>query len=103
MRKSSTWKSNGNRFSFSLMLIAGFTMLASSIFLYVNDLVGIGINLRYLQPVVKTAETSLLYSIIFFVIAYFFYVGRKNNTERLSDQNKKVNRRERRENERENK
>lgn len=100
MRKSSSWKSNGKRFSFFIMVIAGSAMLTSSVFMYVHNYVGKGVNLRYLQPVIRSPETGLLNAAIFFVIAYFIYAGRKYKEDDGLKQNKKLSRRERRENER---
>lgn len=53
-------------------LIPAIALLLNSIYLFLTDVIVIGISQFYFMPIIQTWYSYLLYAILFFILAYFF-------------------------------
>ena len=79
MRSETNWKNKDTKGIFIAALLIGTGFLISTIYLQINHLSITGINLRYLQPSISTPITSLIFAIVFYVIAFFLYKQRNKS------------------------
>jgi len=80
-RKVLNWQNDGRPASI-FCLIIGTAFLIKAISLFSREMVGVGINLRHLQPTVITPYVLLIFASAFYISAIFMFRNRFKVEER---------------------